>query len=515
MSSIRPRHAHPSALLRGLLGWVDQHAMLLLWAGLTTWGVVFAGAAVYKLRTWQMGFDLGIHEQMFWNTVHGRIAASSPSRGTASYFGVDIIVTELLLAPLYALWQSPETLLIAQALLVPLGVLPLYRLAVRRLASRSAGLVVAALYLLALPVQYTTLYEFQIRAVGSVCFLWAFWSLETDRFGLFLLFACLAIGSRADAGFSLAALGIYAALHRRRPRWVFVPIVLGLGWTALCVGVLIPAARSDAGFLYSFLYGWLGDGPLEMLKTVVTRPGYVLGEIFAPGKREYLIELGGPLLFLFLLRLDIALIALPSLMLNLLSTERIHWSIHYHYQTFVLPWLLLATLYAIGDLRMRWRSRSWWAAALSAVLLSTCLSHVLLGSPLRSLIRQYNWERIAVARTLIARIPALEPLAVSNKFGPWVARRPELYFFPGNIVYPKEYIERSNWLLVDRREVTQNCRGRLDILMQSPRWQVEYDEHDFVLLRHIDQAGPSELEGQPPCGSEPEQPLASTMDSDE
>src|SRR5215208_757175 len=75
----------------------------LLALGIVFYALVFTAAAWYKYSSYWMGFDLGVHEQVLWNTAHGRIAASSPSVGTQSYFGIDIIVTELLLTPLYAL----------------------------------------------------------------------------------------------------------------------------------------------------------------------------------------------------------------------------------------------------------------------------------------------------------------------------------------------------------------------------------------------------------------------------
>ena len=65
--------------LRRLHAWVERHAPALLTAMIGLWGAIFALAAVYKLQAMWMGFDLGTHEQVLWNTIHGRIAASSPS----------------------------------------------------------------------------------------------------------------------------------------------------------------------------------------------------------------------------------------------------------------------------------------------------------------------------------------------------------------------------------------------------------------------------------------------------
>ena len=478
--------------------------MLLLGLMIGCWAAIFATAAVYKLHSWWMGFDLGTHEQVLWNTVHGRIAASSPSRGTDSYFGVDIILTELLFAPLYAVWQRPETLLVVQALLAALGAVPLFLLGRELLGSRLAGLVAAAVYLLALPVQYATLYEFQIRVVGTVAFLWAWWALEARHWRRFLLFLLLALGTRSEAGFAAAGIGLYAAWQRYPWRWSVVPLGLGLGWVALTNVVLIPLFRTDQISMYAFLYGWLGDTPGAMVGTLFTQPGYVAEHVLTTEKWSYLFQLGAPLLGLFVLRPSIALIGLPSLALNLLSPDRIHWSIRYHYQAFILPWLLLASLYVLADLRRRgWR---WWPGLGAAVLCATLAANLVWRSPLQTLIsRSRDSERIALLEQMVARLPADVPVTVSSQFGPFVARREGLFYFPGNIVYPRQYIEQGHWILVDRGEVPEDCMARLDVLIESPRWQIEADQAGIILLRDTTpHAAPQLMQHLPRCAVEPE-----------
>ncbi|NJP07161.1 MAG: DUF2079 domain-containing protein [Chloroflexaceae bacterium] len=372
----------------------------LLFGGTLSYALIFAVAAIYKFHSFWMGFDLGVHEQLIWNTMHGRIAAVSPFGNTQSYFGIDIILVEVMLTPLYALLPRTETLLVLQVVLAASGSLPIFLIARDRLGSGWYGLLGALCYLAALPVQHAILYEFQIRTVGTVCFLWAFLFLARRQFWPFVLAALLAIWTRSDAGLALAAMGGYAAIQRYRWPWVITPMVMGLGWLWLCVRVLIPAFRTDDSFQYTFIYGWLGDTPLEMLQTLVLQPGYVASHVLTPEKLWYLLELFGPLLFLPLLRPDILLMALPSLGLNLLSADRIHWSIRYHYQAFVIPFLLIAAIYVIGDCLQRNQrtnspvdggKRRWYAKlpigqGLALLLLLSALgSQLVLRSPLINL----------------------------------------------------------------------------------------------------------------------------------
>lgn len=463
------------------------------------YALIFSAAAIYKFHSFWMGFDLGVHEQLIWNTVHGRIAAVSMFGSTSSYFGIDIILAELMLAPLYALLPRTETLLVAQVVIASTGAIPLFLLARDRSGSAWFGLLGALLYFAALPVQYAILYEFQIRVVGTVCFLWAFYFFEHQRFWLFLLAGVLALWTRSDAGFALAAIGLYAAIHRRPWSWVVAPVVVGLGWLALCVGVLIPAFRNDDGFQYAFIYRWLGDTPLEMLRTLMLRPDYVAAHALTPEKLHYLFELFVPLLFLPLLRPDILLIALPWLALNLLSADRIHWSIRYHYQSFVLPFLLIATLYVVIDMTQGRGPRhlAGWLPLIGrglavALLLLAFATQLWLRSPLIHLATRQDRdsERIATAHMLMEQIPSNAPLAVTSTLGPHLARREELYFFPGGgLIYATELVQRSEYLLVDLREVPADYQDHLQQIRQSPEWRTLAHEHDFVLLRRTDAEG--------------------------
>lgn len=469
----------------------ENLAHWLLWAGMLLYSLIFALAAIYKLHSFWQGFDLGTHEQVFWNTAHGRVAEVSMFGATHSYLGVDMIFVELLLAPFYALVQRTETLLVIQVVLAASGALPLYLLARDRMQSPWVGLVGGLIYLAALPVQYTILYEFQIRAVGTVCFLWAFYAYERRSLWRCLLWGLLAVWTRSDAGFALALFGVYALIERRDWRWVMLPMLLGGGWLLICLRILIPLFRPDAGFLYSFLYSWLGNTPLEMLLTLLTRPGYVLVNVLTGEKIRFLIELFGPLLFLPLLRPQLLLLAAPSLLLNMLSLDRIHFSIRYHYQAFVLPFLLIATIYALADLHKRWPRVGRMLLALLVVV--TLGSQLVLRTPLIALTtRPRDVARIELANRLVAAIPPEASVAASGSFGPHLARRRTLYNFPGVVaqhadaaIYPPELADQGDMILADRRELDAAAKERLAQMQASGQWATLNDEQDLVLLRRI------------------------------
>lgn len=476
----------PVGLLRSALGWADARAGLLLGLGVALYIAIFTAAAWYKYASYGMGFDLGVHEQVLWNTAHGRVAASSPSVGTQSYFGIDIIVTELLLTPLYALFPSAHVLLLAQTVALALGALPVYGMARDRLGSPLAGLALAACLLLYAPVQWMNLYEFQIRAFATTFLLLAVEALRRRRAAPFAAWSLLALGCRSDVGLVLAAIGFWQLMEivwpseqkppipktpfsMLNPTFSILPIALGLGWVALCTLVLTPAFRADGRFLYGGV----------LLGEVSARCGAVPGAgllnlpclaqyVFAPGdgrgaqRLAYLAQMLVPLALLPLLAPRALLPALPVVAINLLSnTPNIHASTHYHYQALVIPFALVATIEGLARLE-RWRPRAGAAGVAAALLLSLACNlsfgapRLGWGNPFFTLLgTRPDWNRIAQAEALIPRVPPDASLAATSRLGPHVARRQGLYVFPGdNIIYPTSYVARAEYLLVDSGELT-------------------------------------------------------------
>jgi uncharacterized membrane protein len=494
--------------------------------GIAGYVVLFTLAAWYKYATYQMGFDLGVHEQVLWNTAHGRVAATSAFADTESYLGIDIILTELLLAPLYALAPSVYTMLLVQTLALALGAVPVFLIvrdrfrqlqisdfrlqigtqqAPRSAIPKWAGLVFAAAYLLYLPVEYMNLYEFQIRAFATTFLLLALRELERRRFGPFLLWTLLALGCRSDVGLVVAAMGFaqlkienaklkkdrvttehshFSFLNSQFLKFTLLPITLGLGWLALCVGVLIPLFRTSP-FLYTqIIYGQFGGSLGEIARTLVTRPGYVAAYVFGgaagAARLRYLLEMFLPFGFLLLLRPRMLLITLPIFALNLLSnTPNIHASTHYHYQALIIPFMVVGSADGLLWLLSRNEERRMMndaartsshrssfivhRSSLAAILILALACNLGFRNPFFSLLtRPVDQARIAAAERLLARVPPGAPLATTSTIGPHASRRERIFFFPGNVIYPEEKIAQARFLLLDQTELLQDAKTRAE-----------------------------------------------------
>ena len=488
-----PKSRSFASLLRGA-----ERTTILLTVGILFYIAVFTTAAFFKYSSYLMGFDLAVHEQVIWNTANGRIAETSAFADTNSYFGIDMIPFELLLAPIYALWPSTYTMLFLKTVAVGLGAIPVYLIVLDRWQSAWAGLVFAALLLLYLPVQYTNLYEFQIRAFATTFLLWAFYALERRQFRAFLIWSLLALGCRSDVGLVLIGMGLYA-LYDERQRvlaWVrqpatvcvsspvfafgLLPMVLGLGWFVLALEVLVPLFRdaNQPSLYLAVIYNQFGDSTGEIIRTVLTRPDYVLSYVFfseqGPERIRYLLGMFLPFAFLLLLQPRMLLITLPIFGLNLLSnTPHIHADIQKHYQTLIVPFMVIGSAYGLhwllGRLQagVRWHQFALGGLVVLALASNAGIFRGVIGdrgyvSPFLSLLtRDIDHAKIAAIDDLLAQVPPDAALTTSNKIGPYAAQRERIFFFPGNVIYPKEKTIQGDYLLIDHDNIPGDIRAQL------------------------------------------------------
>ena len=82
-----------------------------------------------------------------------------------------------------------------------------------------------------------------------------------------------------------------------------------------------------------------------------TDPGAVLGALVEAHDIVYLVWLGLPLLFLFVLSPGLALVALPQLLANALSDFRSMTDPRYHSVAAVVPFLIAATVFGVARVR--------------------------------------------------------------------------------------------------------------------------------------------------------------------
>ncbi|HET7243313.1 MAG TPA: DUF2079 domain-containing protein [Streptosporangiaceae bacterium] len=385
-----------------------------------TWIIALATFIAYDtisvfryLRLDPGSWDLGIFTE-YVKQLAGLHSPEVPIRGAGfNLLGDHFQPIVGLLAPLFRVFPTPETLLVAQALLTAASVIPVCRAAQELLgtwASRGIGLA----YGFSWGLQQMVNFDFHEIAFAVPLLAFSLSALVRRRLRPAVLWALPLVFVKEDQGFTVAAIGLVMAgmglvvlarggkpppgtpsaspgerppgtlrwlkapflRHRAGavlaregdPRrgeagaWVRAGILLaawGLAWSVLAIAVIIPHFNPMHHYPYWYDGGVVGPGghpSLSGLAHQVVQSGHE--KLWT----TFLILL--PVAFLAL-RSPLVLIALPSLALRFISTNNYFWGTSWHYDATVMPIVFLAAVDGMARFRASSQRRALlaWAAS--------------------------------------------------------------------------------------------------------------------------------------------------------
>ena len=314
-------------------------------------------------------WDLGIFTEYVKQAAHLH-APVVAIRGTGfNLLGDHFQPIVALIAPFFRLFPTPVTLLVAQALLTAISVIPVCRAARELLGtwpSRGIGLA----YGLSWGLQQMIDFDFHEIAFAVPLLAFSLSALVRRRLRPAVLWALPLVFVKEDQGFTIAAIGLLMAgmglaqLRKMRngvspgeslsrtlddpSAWILAGVFLavwGLAWSALAIEVTIPHFNPTHHYPYWGNGGVIAPGGPMSLGAV--------GHQFAVAGTEklwtvYLILL--PVAFLAL-RSPVALIAVPSLALRFVSTNNYYWGDGWHYNATVMPIVFLAAIDGMARFR--------------------------------------------------------------------------------------------------------------------------------------------------------------------
>jgi hypothetical protein len=272
-------------------------------------------------------------------------------------------------------------------------------------------------------------------ALAPTFFLFALYFLERERWGAFGLFCLLTMSCKEDMPLLVAMLGLYALVVRRRWLVGAVTLAASLAWFLLAVGWIMPHFDTRAVSPFANRYAYLGDGPLEMAVTVLTRPGLVLEQAFTGQNLRYLANLLAPLAFLSLLAPQVLVLALPSLAVNLLSTDGYMQQLEgFHYGAPLAPVVVASAAFGAAWLARRERLSRLRPLPLilaGVVLVASLAYHAGHGYTPLAADAGASWPQVTAHHRLGAEIAATIPtqasLAALPRPNPHASQRQQLY----------------------------------------------------------------------------------------
>jgi uncharacterized membrane protein len=421
---------------------------VLAWGLVLLYIVTFTWLAIQRHASFNSSaFDLGIYDQVVWNTLHGRLFFYTTTGQPLLHLSNHADPILLLLAPFYLIYSGPEMLLFLQTAAIGLGALPLFWLAREKLGSNLAGISLLLAYLLFPTLEVVTLWDFHPPALATGFLMYAFYFLVKRRPAWFLLFAILAMACKEHIALVVLFMGLYALIRYRDWRLGLPTLLLAGGYFIAVMYWIIPTYSVTDSHLFLGYYSYLGDSPLQIIVTTLTRPDLVLQHLWQPDKLRYLRDVLTPFAFLPLLGLPLLLIGLPMFAINLLSANpAMHDASLGQYGADLAPWLAWAAVYGTFYLRQGlgrlWPgARLWLTRSFSLSLLVVSGAwHLLYGySPLA--LNAPHWsitQHDRLAQRFMAQIPPDAPLSAQGKLYPHLSNRTTAYQFPD--VLDAEYI---------------------------------------------------------------------------
>ena len=276
-----------------------------------------------------------------------------------------------LLAPFFRVFPTPETLLVAQALLTAASVIPVCRAAQELLgvwASRGIGLA----YAFSWGLQQMVTFDFHEIAFAVPLLAFSLSALVRRRLRPAVAWALPLVFVKEDQGFTVAAIGLViagyglAVLRARRrgapapvrgwdagpqqepAAWIRAGVLLavwGLAWSVLAIAVIVPHFNPAHSYQYWSDGGVIGPGAHLSVTGLAHQLTQAAHEKLWT---TFLILL--PVAFLAL-RSPVALIAVPSLALRFISTNSFFWGTAWHYNATVMPIVFLAAVDAMACFR--------------------------------------------------------------------------------------------------------------------------------------------------------------------
>jgi uncharacterized membrane protein len=372
--------------------------------------------------------DLGYYVQVVWSMATGR----GPRVSLPEMHAWGDHLSPILWAIVPAFWLAPGpiTLLVLQSIALALGAPAVYLLARRRLGDPRLATLFALLYLTNPSLHGMNVRDFHAAALAVPLLLWAFVAAEAGRALLFAGTLVLVLATREDAALAVMGVGLWLGLARRQ--WLAGAATAVGAFAVLWADVrwVIPGFRGES---YSHLgrYEAFGRSLPEIALGILRHPLAVLARVATPDRLVYLLAMLVPLGFLSLVAPAELAGALPGLVQNLLSRDPVLFHHRTQYQSFVLPFLILAAI--AGAARLRDRRPD--ALARGAMVLAVLASLVLSSRTVNQL-AVYRWWPDASTRAahrVLARVPATAAVSAQDPYVPHLSLRPLVFVFPNGI----------------------------------------------------------------------------------
>ncbi|MGZ3610900.1 MAG: DUF2079 domain-containing protein, partial [Ktedonobacteraceae bacterium] len=495
--------------------------------------LLFAGFFIFYLTTQHDAYltnaeDLGIMDQAIWTMTQGQlfhqtICNTLTDINCYSSDGIFRLAIHFepilfLVSLFYLVVPNPKTLLVLQTLVVAAGAFPAFWLARLRLRNEWAAVSIALLYLLYPAQQNAVIFDFHAVTFTASLLLFMLYFMYTRRTIWLFVFAILAMACKEEIPAVVALFGLWSILFQRRWRSGLTLVILSLAWIALAFLVFHVYSPTGRPLLAS-RFAALGNGPVQIALTLLLHPGTILHNyILEHDHLLYIRGLFSPAGYIPLLAPWIWVLLLPSLAINVLSSNPQMYTGLYQYNAEMVAVLIFATVEgivlilwltevvfarlsvrkgqasAVSDPAMPARVRS--PALLYAThvgLLAVLAAYVVFSVVRVDYLRGnmpfslgFQWPEVTphnlLAQRFIDMIPSTASVSAQSGLVPHISHRSSIYLFPyddDDVDYIFLDVTGNIYPYTSSPEYIRAVRG----IMLSGRYGIVASQDGYLLLK--------------------------------
>ena len=423
-------------------------------------------------------FDFGIWTQMFANMKSGFLPVTTVERSRElSHFAVHFSPAYYIFLPFYMIAPSPITLQVLQVLTLASGLVPIYLLCKKSGLSKAATAAFGLLFAFFPALTTGCFYDLHENCFLVPFILWLFYFIEAEKLPGMIVFAILTMLVKEDAPVYVACIGLYIILGKNRKNRGVILLVMGVVYFVAVTMLLKKYGEGIMSNRYENFMLNQGGGLVDVVRTLISNPGYFFDQCFDSANYEFLVLMLMPLGLLSLAtkKLSRFVLLIPMLLINLASEYSYQHSIFFQYVFGSMAILFYLAIVNYADLSERVRR------FLCAVALCTTIVVM----PMTSLTKKYyistykaNRDCYETITAALDSIPEDASVAATSFFIPHLSEHEKLYEYPGWYEMEME----PEYIAIDLR-YAQKARTQMAEVEEMGYSKIDYAEGLYAIYK--------------------------------